>query len=82
MGGTDPNPMSAHPPQCPFCRERMERGFMLDGQHGTLTNAKWIAGEPEKSFWTGVKVKGKKQVPIQAFRCPRCGFLANYANDP
>ena len=60
-----------------------ELGFVLDiGDGGKPLEAKWIEGQPEpRSFWTGVKIKGKKQVSIQAFRCPRCGLLANYAND-
>ena len=74
--------MSRQDPHCPQCRERMEQGFVLDTGHGgARMEAKWIQGVPEKSFWTGIKVKDKKQINIQAYRCPRCGLLAHYAND-
>jgi hypothetical protein len=60
----------------------MEIGFVLDmGDGGARLEAKWIQGEPERSFWSRVKVKGKRQIKIQAYRCPRCGLLAHYAND-
>ncbi len=72
--------MSQPQPNCPSCRERMEAGFVLDTGHGgSRKEAKWIEGQPEKSFWVGIKIEGKKQFPIQAFRCPRCGMLVNYA---
>jgi hypothetical protein len=71
--------MAEPQPNCPFCRERMERGFILDGQHGRLVDAQWYEGAPQRSFWTGIKIKNVKHHPILSFRCPRCGFLANYA---
>lgn len=57
----------------------MQLGFVIDGLRNGTTEAKWAEGAPEKSFWLGLKLKGKHVFPIQAFRCPRCGFLAHYA---
>ena len=65
--------------ECPKCRSRMEEGFIQDaGQHGVQTG-KWIEGAPEKSFWTGVKTKGKRQFEVHTYRCSRCGYLEAYA---
>lgn len=64
---------------CPKCRARMEQGFIQDSsKHGVVT-ARWIEGEPEKSFWTGIKTKGKRQYDVVTYRCSRCGYLEEYA---
>jgi hypothetical protein len=39
----------------------------------------WAEGQPERSFWTGVKVKDKERHPVSTFRCPACGYLESYA---
>ena len=58
----------------------MEEGFVLDlNQHSSGAPAKWIEGKPEKSFWTGVNIKNREQVPITSYRCKTCGLLLNYA---
>lgn len=67
-------------PTCPHCRERMIEGFVLDhGDHNKARVANWVEGAPEKSFWTGIKVKDKETYSIRSFRCPRCGWLVNFA---
>jgi hypothetical protein len=65
--------------ECPKCRKMMEEGFIADMTYGAVLASKWIEGEPEKSFWTGTKTKGKRQVEILTFRCPDCGYLESYA---
>jgi hypothetical protein len=57
----------------------MEEGFVKDEGHGTVHASKWVQGPPEKSFWTGMKTRGKKQVVIATFRCRKCGYLESYA---
>ena len=37
-------------------------------------------GPPEKSFWTGTKTRGKKQVQVLTYRCSSCGYLESYAS--
>ncbi len=64
---------------CPKCDGAMEQGFTLDLAHSAYRQAEWIAGAPEKSFWTGIKVKGKIRLPIVTWRCARCGYLESYA---
>ncbi len=59
----------------------MEPGLLLDrGDHNSLNTPEWLEGEPEKSFWTGLKTKGKERLAVRTFRCPKCGYLESYAN--
>ena len=64
---------------CAKCGGTMEDGFVLDNTYGARLQSGWVEGEPERSFWTGVKVKGKELLPIITWRCPRCGYLESYA---
>ena len=57
----------------------MEEGFLLDKTHGANLNSHWVAGAPDRSFWTGVKVRGKRLVAVRTFRCTSCGLLESYA---
>ena len=66
-------------PKCPKCRTEMELGFVLDQMYGEGDQSTWIDGVPERSFWTGVKLKGRQQHPVTTFRCPSCGYLESYA---
>jgi len=56
----------------------MEEGFIIDHSHTAATVAKWVAGKPEKSFWTGIK-RGGEQVDIEAHRCVKCGYIELYS---
>jgi predicted nucleic-acid-binding Zn-ribbon protein len=71
--------MTTLDPKCSKCRSEMEEGFIADVTYGGVVTSKWIEGEPEKSFWTGTKTKGKRQVEILTFRCTNCGYLESYA---
>lgn len=58
----------------------MERGFLLEaGDHGARSVTKWVAGAPEKSVWTGLKLGERQVLPVVSFRCPHCGYLESYA---
>ena len=58
----------------------METGVLLDKGHGdALNTAEWLEGEPERSFWTGVKTKGRERLPVRTYRCVKCGYLESYA---
>ena len=65
--------------ECPKCRQRMEEGFVQDQDYGSSHASKWVEGAPEKSFWTGTKTAGKKQVQVATYRCTGCGYLESYA---
>ena len=43
----------------------MEPGFIVDEGYGTRTVAKWIAGEPETSMWTGLELAARTSTTLQ-----------------
>jgi hypothetical protein len=68
--------------QCPKCQGSMIEGFVVDYGHGGSNRVSaWIEGAPQKSFWMGLKLSGRRKLAIKTFRCGRCGFLEDYAND-
>jgi Zn ribbon nucleic-acid-binding protein len=69
------------PVECPKCGHAMAEGFVLDVSHGAQLVSRWIAGQPEPSFWVGTKIGGKDQHKIQTFRCIGCGYLESYARE-
>ncbi len=65
---------------CPKCGKGMEPGFVVDRGHGNSKNLPtWIAGAPEKSFWTGLKTGDRANLEVRTYRCPDCGLLESYA---
>lgn len=65
---------------CPKCGRSLSRGFVLDLRRSATGNvSQWVEGEPVKSFWFGIKLRGRRQLPIEAHRCDGCGFLELYA---
>ena len=69
--------MADIPQQCPKCNGRMEQGFILDKGLNKQYVSRWAAGQPEKSFFTGVA--DTQAIPIGAFRCSSCGYLESCA---
>ena len=65
--------------KCPKCSGEMEQGFLLDHNYGTAEASDWIEGPVERSFWTGVKTRGKERRNIATYRCVGCGYLESYA---
>ena len=63
---------------CPRCGNPMTTGYLLDNSQAPKP-LEWVEGAPEKSFWSGVKLKGRRRFPVVADRCERCGFLELYA---
>jgi len=63
---------------CPKCGSLMTTGYLLDAGQAHKAS-EWIEGAPEKSFWTGLKFKGRRRFTIVADRCERCGYLELYA---
>jgi hypothetical protein len=58
----------------------MKPGFVLDHtHHSTAAQQHWVEGEPERSFWFGLKTKGRQKLPVRTYRCDRCGCLESYA---
>jgi hypothetical protein len=72
--------MTNQDPKCPQCRVDMERGFLLDRGHANMGRvARWVEGQPEPSFWTGVRIKDRTTLYVISYRCPECGMLLQYA---
>ncbi len=69
-------------PTCPDCNQSMEEGFLLDETYGNRNPVYWVGEPPEKSIWTGLKLKEKDIRRVQAYRCPSCGLLKFYAHEP
>jgi predicted nucleic-acid-binding Zn-ribbon protein len=66
--------------ECPKCGRRQERGFVLERRHHQVNEvSKWVEGEPRRSFWSGIGLKGRRVLAIQAQRCDSCGFVELYA---
>lgn len=44
-----------------------------------------MEGDVVKSFWVGIHTKGRATGRatrhVRTYRCPRCGYLENYAAD-
>jgi predicted RNA-binding Zn-ribbon protein involved in translation (DUF1610 family) len=66
-------------PRCPKCGSEMEKGFLVDRSYGTTEQPEWIEGPIERSFWTGVKTRGKERRQVVTNRCVSCGYLESFA---
>jgi hypothetical protein len=55
----------------------MEPGFIADRAHGATLQEIWVPGEPQKTFWGGVKIR--EPMLIETSRCCDCGYLESYA---
>jgi hypothetical protein len=65
---------------CPKCHGSMEVGVIPDIGHANHMHVStWLEGEPEKTFWQGMKTKDKRRYAISVYRCTKCGFLENFA---
>jgi hypothetical protein len=58
----------------------MAEGFVVDQTYGANALGHWYEGKPEKSIWTGLKLRGRAKHPVATYRCGRCGFLESYAS--
>jgi hypothetical protein len=58
----------------------MQAGFLLERlDHNSKAVTQWVAGAPERSFWTGLRLKNRMVLPVTTYRCERCGLLESYA---
>ena len=65
---------------CLRCGGPMEQGFVADKAHYSVPEIQnWVEGTPERSFWSGIRLKGKEVLPVKTYRCERCGYLESYA---
>lgn len=65
---------------CSGCGGIMNKGFIFDRGHYEYRQQQvWVAGEPEESFWSGIKTSGRDARTVNAYRCAGCGRLEFYA---
>lgn len=65
---------------CPKCSSDMQEGFIPDAISTiSYKPVVWVSDKRETSPWTGVRMTGKQQKLIKAFRCTGCGYLEMYA---
>ncbi len=64
---------------CLRCQTPMVEGFIKDETRNGLTDQEWVEGPVVKSFWLGLNTKGRERHHVRTWRCPRCGYLENYA---
>jgi len=68
--------------KCLMCGGVVEVGFEVDRGHGDWARRReWYEGVPRRSIWRGLKLP-KRRIPIETFRCTKCGFLMEFANPP
>jgi hypothetical protein len=65
--------------ECMRCHAHMESGWLVDATHAGYEQENWSPGEPQPSFWTGLKVGKDQVIPVTTFRCPKCGYVESYA---
>lgn len=56
----------------------MEQGFVPEATRHSNGPNEWIEGAPEKS-WMGLRLRGKRRLEVQTWRCQRCAYLESYA---
>jgi hypothetical protein len=67
---------------CAECGAAMEAGFVADAGSDTIRPGEWVSGAPERSWFTGTRVRGKVRAPLTALRCSACGLVKLYAFTP
>jgi predicted nucleic-acid-binding Zn-ribbon protein len=64
---------------CGKCGGRMAEGFTPEYTHHSSTKIEeWFEGAPERG-WFGLKLRGKRRMAVETYRCERCGYLESYA---
>jgi hypothetical protein len=61
---------------CPKCHGVMTSGtaYVLDS-NGSRVPIKWVDGQPKKSLWMGLSLRGMTPKDIVARRCGKCGHI-------
>ena len=69
--------------KCLRCGGPMEQGFVADKAHYSVPETQtWVEGAPERTFWSGLKMKNRQVLVVMTFRCEQCGYLESYATAP
>lgn len=73
-------------PKCGKCGGGMDAGFVIEYTIDRPVQERWAGGKPEPNVALGVidmgvKLEGRRTLPVTSWRCTACGFLESYAND-
>jgi hypothetical protein len=68
--------------RCGRCGGSQTEGFLPDRAHNSARIGTWAEGPPEYWFLRILKMRGRRRLPIAAWRCAKCGLLDLYANEP
>jgi hypothetical protein len=68
--------------RCGKCGGPQKEGFFLDRVHNSTRVGHWAEGAPQYWLLRILKMRGRRKLPIQAWRCSKCGLLECYANGP
>jgi len=67
---------------CPDCEVDMVEGFLPDNAHLANLQIYWHPGPAKQTKFlgmdNGVKVQGRRTIPVSAFRCAQCGLIRLY----
>ena len=76
-----PRPMTKKATTCLRCDAEMAEGWLLEQTQGSTQSAEWIEGPPKDCFWPWYEkiTSGKRRIPIQAYRCPKCAHVELFA---
>ena len=67
--------------RCPKCEAKMAEGFLIDSSQQAVRVTHWAEGAPTYWFLKVLKLRGRRRLPVQTWRCASCGFLESYANE-
>ena len=57
----------------------MEQGYLPEyTHHSSLRVSQWVEGAPDRRWW-GLRLRGKRKLDIETWRCERCACLESYA---
>ena len=65
--------------RCGKCGGLQKECFLLDSAHNAVKVGHWAEGAPEYWVLRILKMRGRRKLPIQSWRCTKCGFLESYA---
>jgi len=71
--------------KCNKCNTNMEKGFFytrMSAHADTFHYTVWMKGNGIDDYIKMLKSRNTPQYPISSYRCPNCGLIEYYANQP
>ena len=67
--------------RCGKCGGEMTEGFLIDNQRQAVRGVQWAEGAPSYWFLDVLRMKGRTRLPVESWRCRKCGLLESFAPD-